>query len=65
METDGCVQYHCPECGEHVALLGGKKLIGLHRSPDDGKRCDATGRSLVHYRWVELFKAITGNEPVL
>jgi hypothetical protein len=45
-----------------VSLLGARKLIALHRDPA-GKRCDATGRTLVHYRWVELFRAITGNEP--
>jgi hypothetical protein len=46
-----------------VALLGARKLIALHRDPDSGKRCDATGRTLVHYRWVDLFRAITDREP--
>jgi hypothetical protein len=62
MTDDPCVQYHCPECGEHVALLGNRKWIALHRD-SYGKRCDATGRTLVHYRWIELARAITGKEP--
>jgi hypothetical protein len=62
MTDDPCVQSHCPECGEHVPMVG--KLIGLHRDPE-GKECDATGRTLIHYRWVELFRAITNQEPRL
>jgi hypothetical protein len=48
---DPCVQYHCPECGEHVALLGARKLIALHRDPS-GKRCDATGAWSTTGGWI-------------
>lgn len=60
--TDCGHDWHCPECHEPVETMGPKRLIALHRDPW-GKRCEASGRSLVHYRWIDLFKAITGNEP--
>ena len=59
-EPESC--WHCPECDSHIETIGPQKLIPLHRG-EDGKRCEATGRSLIHYRWAELFKAVTGREP--
>ena len=52
----------CPECHIPIETMGSKRLIPLHRD-SSGKRCEGSGRSLVHYRWIDLFKAITGTEP--
>lgn len=62
--TEPCDHDHrCPECGVPLlTLMGKQKLIALHRD-SSGKRCEASGRSLIHYRWIDLFKAVTGREP--
>lgn len=49
----------CPECGEPIVAFGALRLIGLHRN-SFGKRCEASGRSLIHHNYRRLLHAIFG-----
>lgn len=57
----------CPECHEPVREVSRSATripIALHRD-SSGRKCPASGRNLVHYRWQSLLRVVFGQDTNL